>query len=165
MLKAAADRGVKVYIIVYKEVEAALSLMSSHTRTALEALHPNIYVFRHPDHYPTGYDLQHELGKTVKALTSFDLFKASGDALKAVYGTAGDVVLYWAHHEKLLVIDNGKIGFMGGLDMCMNSRIVLQRIYANPFNCRLWKMGYKQYVGLIVLTTPMLTTFYRPPHR
>jgi phospholipase D1/2 len=118
MLKAAAERGVKVYCIVYKEVAAALSLDSSHTRTALEALHENIRVFRHPDHYPTGYDFQRELGKSVKALTSFDLFKASGDALKAVYGTAGDVVLYWAHHEKLLVIDNGKIGFMGGLDMC-----------------------------------------------
>ncbi|KAL6914069.1 hypothetical protein FSST1_011829 [Fusarium sambucinum] len=118
MLKAAAERGVKIYIVVYKEVTAALTLDSSHTRTTLEALHENIRVFRHPDHYPTGYDFQRELGKSVKALTSFDLFKASGDALKSVYGTAGDVVLYWAHHEKLLVIDNGKIGFMGGLDMC-----------------------------------------------
>ncbi|KAF5673758.1 phospholipase [Fusarium heterosporum] len=118
MLLAAAERGVSVNIIVYKEVEAALTLNSAHTRTALEALHDNIRVFRHPDHVPTGYDLQRELGKSIKALTNFDLFKASGDALKAVYGTTGDIVLYWAHHEKLLVIDNGKIGFMGGLDMC-----------------------------------------------
>ncbi|WZH41134.1 Phospholipase [Fusarium acuminatum] len=118
MLKAAAERGVDVRIIVYKEVEAALTLNSSHTRTSLEALSDNIKVFRHPDHIPTGYDLQRELGKSIKALTNFDLFKASGDALKAVYGTAGDVVLYWAHHEKLLLIDNGKLGFMGGLDMC-----------------------------------------------
>lgn len=29
MLKAAAERGVKVYIIVYKEVEAALTLNSA----------------------------------------------------------------------------------------------------------------------------------------
>ncbi|PNP76299.1 hypothetical protein FNYG_10358 [Fusarium nygamai] len=118
MLQQAAQRGVQVYIIVYKEVEAALTLNSSHTRTALEALHKNIHVFRHPDHLPTGYDLQRELGKSIKALTNFDLAKASGDAIKAVYGTADGVVLYWAHHEKLLVIDNGKIGFMGGLDMC-----------------------------------------------
>lgn len=138
MLKAAAERGVKVYILVYKEVAAALSCDSAHTRTALEALHENIRVFRHPDHYPTGYDFQSELGKTVKALTSFDLFKASGDALKAVYGTAGDVVLYWAHHEKLLVIDNGKIGFMGGLDMCMNSPYPLMGICTNVINLRLW---------------------------
>ncbi|KAF4979874.1 hypothetical protein FZEAL_4008 [Fusarium zealandicum] len=118
MLKAAAERGVKVYIIVYKEVEAALTLNSSHTRTALEALHPNIRVFRHPDHLPTGYDLTKELGKSFAALTNMDLAKASGDALKAVYGTADGMVLYWAHHEKLLVIDNGRLAFMGGLDMC-----------------------------------------------
>jgi phospholipase D1/2 len=123
MLKAAAERGVDVRIIVYKEVEAALTLNSSHTRTALEALDDRIKVFRHPDHIPTGYDLQRELGKSIKALTNFDLFKASGDALKAVYGTTGDVVLYWAHHEKLLLIDNGKLGFMGGLDMCMGFSI------------------------------------------
>lgn len=164
MLKAAAERGVKVYCIVYKEVAAALSCDSSHTRTALEALHENVRVFRHPDHYPTGYDFQRELGKTVKALTSFDLFKASGDALKAVYGTAGDVVLYWAHHEKLLVIDDGKIGFMGGLDMCMNFPPFKQRSYANSINHRLWKMGYKQSVEFITLTTLILTTCNRSPH-
>ncbi|KAI1014703.1 hypothetical protein LB503_003839 [Fusarium chuoi] len=107
MLQQAAQRGVQVYIIVYKEVEAALTLNSSHTRTALEALHKNIH---------------RELGKSIKALTNFDLAKASGDAIKAVYGTADGVVLYWAHHEKLLVIDNGKIGFMGGLDMSPHRR-------------------------------------------
>ncbi|KAF7558729.1 hypothetical protein G7046_g5430 [Stylonectria norvegica] len=117
MLKAAAERGVKVHIIVYREVEAALTLDSAHTRTALEKLHPNIGVFRHPDHTPTGYDFTAEIGKSFNNLTTFDIFKASGDAVKAIYGTAGDVVLFWAHHEKLLVIDR-KIGFMGGLDMC-----------------------------------------------
>ncbi|KAH7160840.1 putative phospholipase D [Dactylonectria macrodidyma] len=117
MLKAAAERGVKVYVIVYKEVQAALTLDSAHTRTALEALHPNVKVFRHPDHLPTGYDLTAELGKSLKALTQFDLARASGDAIKAVYGTGDGIVLYWAHHEKLLVIDR-KLAFMGGLDMC-----------------------------------------------
>ncbi|KFA67692.1 hypothetical protein S40285_00963 [Stachybotrys chlorohalonatus IBT 40285] len=117
MLRAAAERGVKVYIIVYKEVEAALTLNSSHTRRALEALHPNIKVFRHPEHLPTGYDLTSELGSTWKHLTNFDLARVSGDAIKALYGTAGDIVLFWAHHEKLVVVDN-HIGFMGGLDLC-----------------------------------------------
>ncbi|KAM5348063.1 hypothetical protein ACJ41O_007887 [Fusarium nematophilum] len=118
MLKAAADRGVKVYIIVYKEVEAALTLNSTHTRRALEGLHENIRVFRHPDHIPTGYNLHQELGKSFTAFTNMDLAKASGDALKAIYGTADGMVLYWAHHEKLIVIDNGRLAFMGGLDMC-----------------------------------------------
>ncbi|KAH7328165.1 putative phospholipase D [Stachybotrys elegans] len=117
MLKAAAERGVKVNIIVYKEVRAALTLDSAHTRTALEALHPNIRVFRHPDHLPTGYDLTSELGTTFNHLTNFDLARASGNAIKALYGTTGDIVLFWAHHEKLIVVDN-KLGFVGGLDLC-----------------------------------------------
>ncbi|KAF4778183.1 hypothetical protein HER10_EVM0000993 [Colletotrichum scovillei] len=120
LLKAAAERGVKINIIVYKEVEAALTLKSSHTRTYLESLHPNIGVFRHPDHVPTGYDFQAELKQNFANMNvnTFTLSKASGDAIKAIYGTATDgVTLFWAHHEKLCLID-GKIAFMGGLDMC-----------------------------------------------
>jgi len=120
MLKAAAERGVKVNIIVYKEVEAALTLKSSHTRNYLESLHPNIGVFRHPDHVPTGYDFEAELRQSFSnmSINTFSLSKASGDAIKAIYGTASDgVTLFWAHHEKLCLID-GKVAFMGGLDMC-----------------------------------------------
>jgi phospholipase D1/2 len=50
-------------------------------------------------------------------LTNFDLAKASTNAVAAIYGTADGMVLFWAHHEKLLVVDR-KLGFMGGLDMC-----------------------------------------------
>ncbi|KAJ3493390.1 hypothetical protein NLG97_g4763 [Lecanicillium saksenae] len=117
MLKAAAERGVTVNIIIYKEVQAALTLDSAHTKKTLEALHPNIHVFRHPDHIPTGYDLRSEFKKAFKDLTHFDLAKASHAAVKAIYGVTGDVVLYWAHHEKLLIVDN-KVCFMGGLDLC-----------------------------------------------
>lgn len=120
MLKAAAERGVKVSIIVYREVEAALTLNSAHTRKHLEGLHPNISVFRHPDHVPTGYDIQKELGQSFSNMTlnTATLSKVSGDALKAIYGTATDgVVLFWAHHEKLCLIDR-KVAFMGGLDLC-----------------------------------------------
>ncbi|CAH0048808.1 unnamed protein product [Clonostachys solani] len=117
MLKAAAERGVKVNVIVYREVEAALTCNSQHTRKALEALHPNISVFRHPDHTPTGYDLVSELGSSFAHLTNFDLAKASDEALKALYGTADGMVLFWAHHEKLIVVDR-KLSFMGGLDLC-----------------------------------------------
>ncbi|KAL7796537.1 putative phospholipase D [Trichoderma ceciliae] len=117
MLQAAAERGVKVYVIVYKEVEAALTLDSAHTKHALEKLHPNISVFRHPDHAPKGYDLASEIGNSFKNLTNFDLATVSKDTLTAIYGAADDVVLFWAHHEKLLVIDRD-IVFMGGLDMC-----------------------------------------------
>lgn len=103
MLRDAAERGVKVNVIVYREVQAALTLDSAHTRQALEALNPNIKCFRHPDHLPAGYDLKDSFGK-----------------LKTWANLADDVVLYWAHHEKLLVVDH-KLAFMGGLDLCMIS--------------------------------------------
>lgn len=69
------------------------------------------------------------------SLTTFQLAKASKDVLETLYGTAGDTILYWAHQyvfkshvapgavltcwssEKLCLID-GKVAFMGGLDMC-----------------------------------------------
>lgn len=122
MLKAAAERGVKVKIIVYKEVESVLTLKSVHTKHHLESLHPNIGVFRHPDHAPQGYDIKADLQNSfsnlsLNSLKTFDLAKAPSDALKALYGTSNDIVLFWAHHEKLCLVDN-KIAFMGGLDAC-----------------------------------------------
>lgn len=51
------------------------------------------------------------------SLNAADLFKASGDSLKALYGGSDDMVLFWAHHEKLCLVD-GRVSFMGGLDMC-----------------------------------------------
>ncbi|KAG0048319.1 hypothetical protein BGZ83_006692 [Gryganskiella cystojenkinii] len=50
LLKRKAQEGVKIYVVVYKEVSLALTLDSSHTKTWLQDLHPNIQVQRHPDH-------------------------------------------------------------------------------------------------------------------
>ncbi|KAL8725613.1 MAG: hypothetical protein Q9166_007248 [cf. Caloplaca sp. 2 TL-2023] len=143
MLQAAAQRGVRVNIIVYKEVTQALTRLaatfasleylesenqlmnpfvpvcSSHTKHALENLHPNIAVFRHPDHLPDAQTLQSSFISSVQNL-SLSAKTASTlplDALKAVYGMNNDVILYWAHHEKLCIVD-GKTAFMGGLDLC-----------------------------------------------
>ncbi|KAG2416674.1 hypothetical protein HFD88_007890 [Aspergillus terreus] len=119
MLQAAAQRGVKVNIIVYKEVTQALTLSSHHTKHHLEDMHPNIAVFRHPDHLPDRQELTASITSTLEnmSLDAKSLAKMSGDALKGIYGMHEDVILYWAHHEKLCVID-GRIAFMGGLDMC-----------------------------------------------
>jgi phospholipase D1/2 len=77
---------------VYKEVEAALTCNSRHTKHALDALcpegtpgHGNIRVMRHPDHN--------------------------------VFENAADMTMYWAHHEKFIVIDYA-MAFIGGLDLC-----------------------------------------------
>ena len=92
ILKRAAERGVKIYVIVYKEVSAALTCNSAHTKHALEALCPqgspgyrNIVVMRHPDHN--------------------------------FLENQGDMTFYWAHHEKFIVIDYN-LAFIGGLDLC-----------------------------------------------
>ena len=173
MLQAAAQRGVKINVIVYKEVTQALtrkylsptvprqldtllprnihtlariatrlgahamcaaleyverekplisppiSVSSSHTKHALESLHPNICVFRHPDHLPDAQSLSSSFLSSLQNI-SLSAKKAASlpeDALKAIYGMNNDVILYWAHHEKLLLVD-GKTAFMGGLDLC-----------------------------------------------
>lgn len=50
-------------------------------------------------------------------LTAASAGQLSHDALKALYGVNEDTVLYWAHHEKLCIVD-GRIAFMGGIDLC-----------------------------------------------
>ncbi|PGH09698.1 hypothetical protein AJ80_07650 [Polytolypa hystricis UAMH7299] len=119
MLQAAAQRGVKVNIIVYKEVTQAMTISSSHTKHALQDLHPNIAVLRHPDHLPDRQTIHSSVVSSFQNMTlsASGLAKMSGDALKGLYGMHEGVVLYWAHHEKLCLID-GKTAFMGGLDLC-----------------------------------------------
>ena len=48
ILYQCANRGVKVYVLVYAECSLALTLNSAHSQHALEDLHPNIQVERHP---------------------------------------------------------------------------------------------------------------------
>ncbi|KIX00073.1 uncharacterized protein Z518_11000 [Rhinocladiella mackenziei CBS 650.93] len=119
ILQRAAQRGVKVKIIVYKEVTQALTLSSAHTKHELEKLHPNIAVFRHPDHLPDAQTSQSSLISSFQGLKldAAGVSKLGADALKGIYGLSDDVILYWAHHEKLCVIDD-RIAFMGGLDLC-----------------------------------------------
>ena len=171
-LQRAAQRGVKVNIIVYKEVTQALSrwisspiinyfhsllppqteafpsflvalglratttsleyverenpliipplaLSSAHTKHELEKLSPNISVFRHPDHLPDAQTAHSSLLSSFQnlKLDAAGASKLGADALKGIYGLNDDVILYWAHHEKLCLID-GNIAFMGGLDLC-----------------------------------------------
>ena len=48
VLGSLADRGVNVYVHVYKEVSFALTLNSLHTKSVLQKRNPNIKVIRHP---------------------------------------------------------------------------------------------------------------------
>ncbi|KAJ5722756.1 Phospholipase D/Transphosphatidylase [Penicillium malachiteum] len=92
ILKRRAEAGVKIYVIVYKEVNQALTCNSAHTKHALHNLcpegtpgHGNIRVLRHPDHN--------------------------------IFENGADMTLYWAHHEKFIVIDYA-VAFIGGIDLC-----------------------------------------------
>ncbi|KAK5658338.1 hypothetical protein OQA88_2314 [Cercophora sp. LCS_1] len=92
ILKRRAEAGVKIYVMVYREVQAALTCNSEHTKHSLQALCPegspgfgNIKIMRHPDHN--------------------------------VLENAADMTFYWAHHEKFIVIDY-EMAFVGGLDLC-----------------------------------------------
>ncbi|KAI0804784.1 phospholipase D [Irpex lacteus] len=58
VLKRKAEQGVKVYVVVYKEVTQTMSMSSSHTKHALEDLHPNITCMRHPDHIGSKDDVE-----------------------------------------------------------------------------------------------------------
>lgn len=73
--------GVKVFVMIYKEVEVALGINSYYSKQRLvEKCSENIKVLRHPDHARVG-------------------------------------VLLWAHHEKIVVVDQS-IAFVGGIDLC-----------------------------------------------
>lgn len=93
---------------------------SEHTEKALQIpSHPKIKVFRHPEHLLDGKILESTVLNDVKkiALKGFDIAKLGEDSVKSLYGFSHDAILYWAHHEKLLLVD-GQLAFMGGLDLC-----------------------------------------------
>ncbi|KAM9604590.1 phospholipase D1 isoform 4-T7 [Trichechus inunguis] len=79
ILKRKAQQGVRIFIMLYKEVGLALGINSEYSKRTLMSLHPNIKVMRHPDH-------------------------------------VSSTVYLWAHHEKLVVIDQS-IAFVGGIDL------------------------------------------------
>lgn len=79
ILNRKANQGVKVCILLYKEVELALGINSDHSKRTLMNMHPNIKVMRHPDH-------------------------------------VSSVVFLWAHHEKMVAIDQ-TVAFVGGIDL------------------------------------------------
>lgn len=65
---------------------------SSHTKHALEDMHINISVFRHPDHLPDRDTVTHDImGKITGGFKNYQV----GDGLKGIYGMKDDVVLYW----------------------------------------------------------------------
>ncbi|XP_067950671.1 phospholipase D1-like [Watersipora subatra] len=80
ILHSKAEQGVKVYILLYKEIEMAVGgIRSFKCKTHLESLHPNIKVMRHPDHIKSSVYLwtHHEkivcIDQTIAFLGGLDL--------------------------------------------------------------------------------------------
>ncbi|EXJ81268.1 hypothetical protein A1O3_07558 [Capronia epimyces CBS 606.96] len=119
MLLAAAERGVKVNVIVFKEVPQVMYLSSYHSKHALEALHPNIAVFRYPEHYSGAKGAMSATKSMLQGIVSgnrANLGKVSDETLQTMIAVAGGPTLLWAHHEKLVIVDRGTV-FMGGIDL------------------------------------------------
>ncbi|XP_056869681.1 phospholipase D1 isoform X1 [Takifugu flavidus] len=50
ILRRKAQQGVRIFVMLYKEVELALGINSGYSKRTLLRLHPNIKVMRNPDH-------------------------------------------------------------------------------------------------------------------
>ncbi|KAL4972864.1 hypothetical protein BDW66DRAFT_154355 [Aspergillus desertorum] len=115
MLQAAAFRGVKVNVVVFKEVAVAMCLDSHYTKRTLEALHPGISVFRYPDHIPGEGVRLSQIGSH-SARGDAGIRKIGDEALQGLFEGAGLRTLFWAHHEKLVIVDQ-QLAFIGGIDL------------------------------------------------
>ncbi|XP_034255321.1 phospholipase D1 isoform X2 [Thrips palmi] len=81
IIQRKAAQGVKIFVLLYKEVQYALGINSYYSKQCLVKGHSeNIKVLRHPDHAKAG-------------------------------------VFLWAHHEKIVVVDQ-TYAFVGGIDLC-----------------------------------------------
>uniref|UniRef100_A0A3B3TH81 Phospholipase n=1 Tax=Paramormyrops kingsleyae TaxID=1676925 RepID=A0A3B3TH81_9TELE len=65
LLKRKAQQGVRVFVMLYKEVELALGINSEYSKRTLRHLHANIKVMRHPDHVQSAVLLWAHHEKTV----------------------------------------------------------------------------------------------------
>lgn len=54
LLEMKAKAGIKIYVLLYKEVSYALKINSNYTKQRLLGLHENIKVLRYPDHFSSG---------------------------------------------------------------------------------------------------------------
>lgn len=92
LLKKKAEEGVKIYVSVYKEVEQALTCNSAHTKHALNGLCP-------------------------KGSPGYGNIRVIRHPDHNPFENLADVTVYWAHHEKFIVVDYA-MAFIGGLDLC-----------------------------------------------
>lgn len=94
-------------------------MASRHTKRALESLHPNISVFRYPTHIENAQDIlssARSIFESVGAGYAADVDHISDRTLQTLFGMVGGPTLLWAHHEKLVIVDQ-HVAFLGGIDL------------------------------------------------
>lgn len=94
-------------------------MASRHTKRALESLHPNISVFRYPTHIETAQDVissARSIFESISAGYDADVDHISDRTLQTLFGLVGGPTLLWAHHEKLVIVDQ-HVAFLGGIDL------------------------------------------------
>ncbi|KAL4779269.1 phospholipase D/nuclease [Aspergillus varians] len=119
MLRAAAERGVKVNVVVFKEVPLVMILSSDHTKRTLEALHPNVAVLVYPDHIVDPRDMFRSADGLLESISTADtagIAQLPDEKLQTLFDLAGGPTLLWTHHEKLVIVDQ-QVAFMGGIDL------------------------------------------------
>ncbi|KAI9267423.1 hypothetical protein BY458DRAFT_533912 [Sporodiniella umbellata] len=129
LLKKKADEGVKIYIVVYKEVELALTLDSEHTKHVLDGLSENVTVLRHPDHNLGGtfFWSHHEkfvvIDNKIAFLGGIDLcfgrWDTHGHPLADFHGDDPDSELFPVKDYDMRLIDKTVIPRMPWHDMSM----------------------------------------------
>lgn len=89
-----------------------MSMSSSHTKHALEDLHENIAVMRHPvSRFLTAG------GRPCATSPPASPFCSDFRSLALQDHMGGEVTLFWSHHEKLTIVDSTR-ATVGGLDLC-----------------------------------------------
>lgn len=100
-------------------VTASHLVSSKHAKHSLEALHPNISVFRYPNGYQAPQGTLSSAKTILQGLMSAGkagITKVSDETLQNMIAIAGGPTLLWAHHEKLVVVDR-EVAFLGGIDL------------------------------------------------
>uniref|UniRef100_A0A671QBH1 Phospholipase n=1 Tax=Sinocyclocheilus anshuiensis TaxID=1608454 RepID=A0A671QBH1_9TELE len=126
ILKRKAQKGVRIFVMLYKEVELALGINSEYSKRTLHQLHPNIKVMRHPDHVSSS-------------------------------------VYLWAHHEKIVVIDQS-VAFVGGIDLAYGRWDDLEHRLTDigsvtrtlPVSAEVWDISY---FGFMTYCTYLLSYY------
>lgn len=105
------EQGVKVCVLLYKEVELALGINSEHSKRTLMNMHPNIKVCHIATYTYLLYAINGGLIScfTVKFTPYVHQVMRHPDHVSSV-------VFLWAHHEKMVAIDQ-TVAFVGGIDL------------------------------------------------